>query len=407
MADIISNRAGRYVRQPTDYRAFIPAPLPPTAPPLESSGEIQCSLNDAALELGRLDGLTVNLPNPDLFLSMYVRKEALLSSQIEGTQASLDEVLEYEALSPTRKRAPEAADVIRYVAAMNFGLQRLRKMPLSLRLIREIHGELMKEGRGSNRMPGEFRTSQNWIGESGCTINTASFVPPPPHEMTVALADLEKLIHSRIAIPLLIKCALIHAQFETIHPFLDGNGRVGRLLITFLLCHEKAISRPLLYLSYFFKANRSEYYDRLNAIRFAGDWEGWIQFFLRGVAEVAQQATGTARKILSLREQHQQLIHTALPRAATNALRLLDHLYAKPYADANDVVGALHVSQPTANQLLTKLEKAGLLQEITRQSWGRLYSYREYLDLLKEGTEKLGPDAPQAASRGKSTKTHG
>jgi Fic family protein len=407
MADVISNRAGKYVRQPTNYRAFVPAPLPPSSPPLNASGKLQCLLNDAAIELGRLDGLTVNLPNPDLFLSMYVRKEALLSSQIEGTQASLDDVLEYEVASQHRERPSDAAEVVRYVAAMNYGLQRLKRLPLSLRLIREIHRELMKDGRGSNRMPGEFRTSQNWIGPQGSTIATASFVPPPPHEMQAALGELEKFLHSDVEIPLLIKCALVHAQFETIHPFLDGNGRIGRLLITFLLCHNAAMSRPLLYLSYFFKANREEYYNRLNAVRLQGEWEEWVQFFLRGVSEVAKQATETARKILTLRQQHQALIHRELPRGATNALRLLDQLYSRPYAGANEVISAIQVSQPTANALLAKLEKAGLLQEVTKQAWGRFYAYRPYLDLLREGTEQPSQNVAASPSSSKSIRTRG
>lgn len=384
-----SARAGRFVGQPTGYRAFIPAPLPPD-PPLLLDGEAQCLLNDAALELGRLDGIAVNLPNPDLFLSMYVRKEALLSSQIEGTQASLDDVLEYEVAADRRGRDAESVDVIRYVRAMNYGLERLKEdFPLSLRLIREIHRELLSDGRGSERMPGEFRESQNWIGAAGSTIDTASFVPPPPHEMTTALWELESFIHGGRSTPLLIRCAFVHAQFETIHPFLDGNGRVGRLLITFLLCHAGALRRPLLYLSYFFKARRQEYYERLNAVRLEGDWEGWVKFFLSGMVEVARQAATTAHRIIHLREAHQNLIRSAMPKAAMNGFRLLDRLYGQPYATAASVTDSLEVSQPTANGLLSRLESAGIVREVTKQSWGRVYVYQQYLDLLREGTEPI------------------
>jgi Fic family protein len=388
------HRAGRFVSQPAGYRAFIPAPLPPV-PPLSLDDEAQCLLNDAAFELGRLDGTAVNLPNPDLFLSMYVRKEAVLSSQIEGTQASLDDVLEYEITPHQLARDLDVAEVVRYVRAMNYGLDRLNEgFPLSLRLIREIHGELLSDGRGSERMPGEFRTSQNWIGTAGSTIATASFIPPPPHEMMTALWDLESFVHAARPIPLLIRCALVHAQFETIHPFLDGNGRVGRLLITFLLCHAGALRRPLLYLSYYFKARRQAYYDHLNAVRFEGDWEGWVKFFLAGVVEVARQAAGTARSIVALRGEHQALIGAAMPRAATNALRLLDHFYGHPYATAASVVGTLGVSQPTANNLLDRLEEAGILREVTKQAWGRTYVYQPYMDLLREGTEPIHREPP-------------
>lgn len=393
-----SNRSGRYISQSTGYRAFLPNPLPPV-PAVELDGEMQCALNDAALELGRLDGLTINLPNPDLFLSMYVRKEALLSSQIEGTQASLEDVLAYEAQANVGE-SNDAADVVNYVAAMNYGLERLRSLPLSLRLIREIHGKLLANSRGQEKRPGEFRTSQNWIGSSGSTIQNASFVPPPPHELPAALASLEKFVHSNEPIPALLRCALVHAQFETIHPFLDGNGRVGRLLITFLLCHDGILSRPLLYLSYYFKANRAEYYDRLNAVRFGGDWEGWLKFFLRGVIEVALQATATAKKVLELRREHMAIVTSARPKGATNALRLLDLLFDRPYQFSRLVSESLQVSTPTANALLSVFEQLGLVREMTQMSWGRVYSYHPYLELLREGTEIQRPSPMVKATGG-------
>jgi Fic family protein len=339
--------------------------------------------------LGRLEGLTVNLPNPNLFVSMYVRKEALLSSQIEGTQASLDDVLAYEVRRPDQPASQDAGEVVNYVRAMNFGLRRRATLPLSLRLIREIHAELLKGVRGGEptKLPGEFRTTQNWIGHPGCTLDQATFVPPPPHEMKAALYDLEKFLHSKRRLPVLVHCALAHAQFETIHPFVDGNGRVGRLLITFLLCHAGVLKRPLLYLSYYFKAHRQEYYDRLNAVRTAGDWEGWLRFLLRGVAEVAEQASQTAGQILALYQQHLRDIHRAFPRAAGSATRLLDHLFDRPYVTAASVSESLSVTAPTANKLIARFQGLGILRETTGQSYGRVFVFDPYLALLREGTQ--------------------
>jgi Fic family protein len=350
---------------------------------------MQQLLQNASLELGRLDGLGSILPNPDGFVTAFVRKEALLSSQIEGTQASLDDVLAFEAAEKTRasNERSGAPDVYRYVKAMKHGLGRLNELPLSLRLIKEIHGVLLDTGRGSDKSPGEFRKSQNWIGSPGCTLRDAAFVPPPPPEMNSALSDLEKYLHEDDGLPLLVKIALIHAQFETIHPFLDGNGRVGRLLITFLLCHAKVLRRPLLYLSYFFKQRRSEYYERLDAIRFAGEWEEWVMFFLQGIVEVAQQAVRAATRILELRQRHTDLIHRKLPRASTKAIQLLDYCFLHPYLTGSEATTFLHVSGPTARSQIEKLESLGILEEITRRNWGRIFAYREYIDVLREGTE--------------------
>ncbi|TAK67226.1 MAG: Fic family protein, partial [Dehalococcoidia bacterium] len=297
-----SHRAGRYVQQPTGYKAFVPAPLPPD-PPIDVDSAIVRLLSEANLAVGRLDGAAQTLPDPDLFVAMYVRQEAVLSSQIEGTQSTLDDVLAFELDAAGSRGLPQdVSEVVNYVHAMNYGLNRLASLPLSLRLIREIHGELLHEGRGSERSPGEFRQSQNWIGPANTPLNRALFVPPPVTEMNDALDNFERFLHERGDLPVLIHCGIAHAQFETIHPFLDGNGRVGRLLITFQLCHENVLQRPLLYLSNFLKRNRVEYYDRLMAVRTAGDWEGWLRFFLRGVAETAEEATLTARSIVSLRE---------------------------------------------------------------------------------------------------------
>jgi Fic family protein len=266
-------RAGRYVQQTTGYKAFIPEALPPQ-PDIEFDGELRTLLSQADRDIARLDAIAALLPNPDLFVAMYVRHEAVLSSQIEGTQSTLEDVLAFEAQGTSNDTPKDVEEVINYVRAMNHGLRRLNELPLSLRLVREIHGELMHNVRGGEKTPGEFRTSQNWIGPAGSTLTNASFVPPPPHELMNALGALEKFLHEgKTNTPLLIRCGLAHAQFETIHPFLDGNGRVGRLLITLILCEEQALSRPLLYLSVFLKAHRIEYYDRLTAIRNYGHWE--------------------------------------------------------------------------------------------------------------------------------------
>src|SRR6266568_9580869 len=300
------DRAGSYVSQIGGYKAFVPKPLPPD-PPIHLDSEMIVLLSQAAMSLGRLDGMSTTLPNVDLFVAMYVNKEAVLSSQIEGTQASLIDVLAFEADAAFPENPQDIEEVINYINALKYGLQRLNTLPLSLRLIREIHSLLLQGVRGANRHPGEFRTSQNWIGHLGGTIRTAKFVPPSPSDMNKALDDLEKFIHEELPLPLLLKVGLVHAQFETIHPFLDGNGRMGRLLITFILCSEGVLRKPLLYLSYFFKANRLEYYEYLQKIRDEGDWESWLKFFLRGVFEVAQEATTTARSIVQLRERHRNI----------------------------------------------------------------------------------------------------
>jgi Fic family protein len=291
------HRAGRYVQQPAGYRAFIPAPLPPD-PPLDLGGPLQSLLSDADYALGRLDGAVLTLPNPDLFVFMYVRKEAVLSSQIEGTQSSLQDLLAAEAklLDPAIPR--DVSEVANYVQAMHQGLARLAKLPVSTRLIREIHEALMQGVRGGKLTPGELRTSQNWIGPPGCTLREATFVPPPPNEVSQALADLERFLHAKDPPPSLVQVGLAHAQFETIHPFLDGNGRVGRLLVTFLLTERKLLTRPVLYLSHYFKSHRAEYYESLQAVRDSGEWEQWLAFFLRGVTEVSREATETAAAIL-------------------------------------------------------------------------------------------------------------
>jgi Fic family protein len=378
-----SKRAGRYVRQSTGYSAFIPCGLPPN-PTIQIDDELLTLLSKADRAIGRLDGSTEILPNPDLFVVMYVRKEAVLSSQIEGTQASLMEVLEFEEASTDVANPEDAQEVVNYVDAMNFGLERLKKLPLSLRLIREIHGKLMRGVRGAERTPGEFRRSQNWIGSPGCTLATAAFIPPPPHEMEVSLGNLVKFFHSDDPpIPYLIKAGLAHGQFETIHPFLDGNGRAGRLLITFMLCERKVLQRPLLYLSHYFKKHRTRYYDLLQAVRVDGDWEGWLKFFLRGVYEVAQEATFTARQIVVLREEHRTKIACEFRRTA-NAWKLLESLYHKPIVSVNGACAVTGLAFANANTLIQQFVKVGLLDEVTGSTRNRRFSYTPYLRLFDE-----------------------
>jgi len=374
-------RAGRYVRQPTGYDAFIPAPLPPK-PPVRISGKLQMLLSDATLALGRLDGSIHTLPNPDLFVLMYVRKEAVLSSQIEGTQSSLNDVLAAEAQILEATAPADVDEVLNYISAMSYGLKRLGELPVSVRLIKELHEKLMKGVRGSHLDPGETRRTQNWIGPSGVTLNDALFVPPPPSEIPRALGDLEQFLHSDPGVPLLIQIGLAHAQFETIHPFLDGNGRVGRLLVTFLLRQRNVLQKPVLYLSHFLKRHRQEYYERLQRTRDEGDWEGWLEFFLRGVSEVSVEATETARKILALRELHRTAITDNLGRAAGNGHKVLETLYVRPITNVTAVSKITGTSFAAANELVKKLTSIGILDEMTGQRRNRSFRYDDYINLF-------------------------
>jgi len=374
-------RTGQYVKQLTGYRAFIPAPLPPK-PPIQVDEAMLALLSLADQALGRLDGLTQTLPNPDLFVAMYVRREAVLSSQIEGTQSTLDDVLDFELDAKGRELPQDIEEIVNYVRAMNYGLERLANLPLSLRLIREIHGELLAGVRGSERLPGEFRSSQNWIGEAGAPISEAIFIPPPVPEMKQALDNLERFMHQERNMPLLIHCGLVHAQFESIHPFLDGNGRVGRLLITFLLCYRGVLHRPLLYLSLYLKKHRSKYYDRLMAIREEGDWEGWLKFFLQGVAKTAEEATHTANTIVDLQEKHRSLIQDH--DLGFNGLHLIELLFNRPLVNVNLVKNELDIAFATANNLIREFEKLGLLEETTGGQRNRRYRYTTYLNLFRD-----------------------
>jgi Fic family protein len=391
----IAPRAGRLVQQVEGHRAFIPAPLPPD-PPLEMSS-IQSALGRANLALGRLDGIVDVIPDPDFFVAMYVRREAVLSSQIEGTQSTLEDLLEVELAPSAPRKQSDVGEIVNYVRAMKHGLGRLDTLPLSLRLIREIHAELLSDGRGSRATPGEFRVTQNWIGPAGASLNEATFVPPPAHELGSALSDFERYLHGD-AQDRLVQAGLAHAQFETIHPFLDGNGRVGRLLITLLLVRDGVLRQPLLYLSHHFKRHRAEYYDRLTAIRLSGDWEGWMRFFLEGVATTAEEAKRTAEQIFALREEHRAL---AIDNAGPNGLKLLSAMFRQPLMNVRTAAGELGVTFATANKLVGRFEDLGLLREMTGQRRSRLFRYEPYLRLFDDPVTGAGDGAsdPEVTER--------
>ena len=382
-------RLGRYVVKnygDETVRAFVPPPLPPD-PPIRLAG-LQRLLDQANQSLGRLDGLASVLPNLSLFIYAYVRKEAVLSSQIEGTQSSLSDLLLFENDEAPGVPLNDVQEVSNYVAALNHGLNRLRgDFPLSLRLIREIHEVLLSKGRGSDRQPGEFRQSQNWIG--GARPGTAAFVPPPPELVVDCMGALEIFLHEeRPDLPLLIRAGLVHVQFETIHPFLDGNGRLGRLLITFLLCAAGVLREPILYLSLYFKQHRSAYYDLLDRVRAKGDWETWIEFFLTGVRDTAEQASAAARRILAVFENHRRKIE-ALGRPAASVLRVFEHMQRNPIVSIPGAAEKIGISAPTVAKSLEHMQQLGLLREITGRQRHRLFVYDAYLAILSEGTEPI------------------
>ena len=382
---------GTYVTTSTvgeSVRAFVPSPLPPD-PPLQLADRDHDLIDEANRALGRLDGIATLLPDVSLFLYFYVRKEAVLSSQIEGTQSSFSDLLLHEEdLAPGVPLA-DVEEVSNYVAAMNHGLKRLREdnFPLSLRLIREMHQVLLAQGRGSDKLPGEFRRSQNWLG--GTRPGNARFVPPPPNRVAGCMADLEKFLHDQPQrTPVLLKAALAHVQFETIHPFLDGNGRLGRLLITLILCAQGALTQPLLYLSLFFKQHRQEYYDRLDAVRVQGDWLGWLRFFLEGVQQTARQAAETTSQILSLFDEDRRKVK-ALGRKAGSAQRVLDQLCRRPITTIPHAAAQLHLTAPTVRNAVENLETLGIVREITGKQRDRIYLYDQYVRILDKGTEPL------------------
>lgn len=389
MSQLVTRTTGKMIKQMGGYQAFVPDDLPPE-PHIQYDDEMHDLLSRADRALGRLDGSIQSLPNPDLFVSMYVRKEAVLSSQIEGTQASFGDILEIEAQIFDPKRPKDTEEILNYISAMNYGLERLEELPMSLRLIREIHGRLMAGVRGQNATPGEFRTTQNWIGALGSRISDAIFVPPPPAALSAKLGQFETFMVATDRIPLLVRVALCHAQFETLHPFLDGNGRIGRLLITFTLCQKKILQKPVLYLSHYFKQHRSSYYDRLQSVRTCGDWEAWIKFFLRGIAEVSNEATETARKIVEMRQDHQQRLIESLGRGAANGLRFLDSLYQRPIFSVSGVSRHLNISSQAANNLINRILKLRIVTEITGQQRYRLFRYDPFIELFDDEIRELG-----------------
>jgi Fic family protein len=383
-----TSRLGTYVTTTVGgepLQAFVPPPLPP--PELELSGLYQ-HLDRANQAIGRLDGLTVLLPDARFLLYLYVRKEALVSSQIEGTQSSLTDLLLFENKAPTSVPKEDVEEVSNYVAAMQHGLRRLAGgFPLSLRLIREIHGILLRGGRGANKTPGEFRRSQNWVG--GTRPGDAAFVPPPPEQMMECLDSLERFLHDeKHRLPLLVQAGLVHAQFESIHPFLDGNGRLGRLLITLLLCAKGTMKEPLLYLSLYFKTHRSKYYDRLQRVRTEGAWEDWLEFFLEGAAATAHEAADTATRILRLFAADRTKIQK-LGRPAASVLRVHEYMLSKPIANIKFASKALKLSIPTVTGAFNHLVRIGAVEEITGKRRDRIFTYSRYFNIVSEGTEPL------------------
>ncbi len=373
-------RTGKYINQlqgDARYKAFIPNPLPFQ---LNPEDKLQSLLSRADLALGRLDGVADILPNVDFFIFMYMRKEATISSQIEGTQATFIDVLKREAKLEDTEIHKDVDEVINYITAMNYGLDRLKEFPLSLRLLKEIHKILLHGVRGEVKNPGEFRTSQNWIG--GPTIETATFVPPPAPDVMNLMGNLEEYMHRVGVTPVLIKTGLIHAQLETIHPFLDGNGRVGRLLNTFFLCQQRILRKPLLYLSDFFKRNRQTYYDRLNLLRERDDIEGWLEFFLQGITETSEKAVETARKVVKLREHGIKQV-AKLGRSTEKGMILYDYLFRTPMIRVKDVERIFDMKNPNALPLVSKFVDLGILRELTGFKRNRVFSFAEYISLFE------------------------
>ena len=377
---MVSTRAGRFRRQLTGFEVFMPKPLPPD-PPLRWDAGLLGLLSDATAAVGRLDGMAGSLPNPDLFVASYVRREAVLSSQIEGTQSSLDDVLAHEVAARTHQLPADIAETVNYVRAMDVGLRLLDELPLSGRLIRRVHGELMAGVRGQERSPGDFRRTQNWVGPAGCTLETAAFVPPTPQDLPAAVRDFEVFLNDS-AEPPLVLAGLAHAQFETIHPFLDGNGRVGRLLITLLLVERRVLARPLLYLSLFLKENRSEYYERLDAIRTQGDWEGWLRFFLTGVAVTANDAVRVARELSTLTEEHHRIATSQ--NFGKYGWPLLDLLAQQPIVTIKFASARLRSTPTTVGRLLDQMVSLGIVAELTERKRYRVYRYSPFLNVLND-----------------------
>lgn len=381
----MNNRAGAFVSNLTGemaYPSFRPAPLPPN-PPIALSGELVAKLVDANKKLAALDGLSARIPNMDLFVSMYVRKEALLSSQIEGTQCTLDDILNPLMEENTNRNV---SDVVNYIKATEFALNRLRSLPLCNRLIKETHAVLMEGVRGQEKSPGEFRYSQNWIGGQGSTIRNARYIPPNPEDMQTAMSDLEKYMNGDDSLDPLIQAALIHYQFETTHPFLDGNGRVGRLLITLFLMEKGILSHPALYISYFLKMNRIEYYDRMTQVRKTGDYEQWVMFFLQALSDSAGDAIQTIDALTALHNQSVAKLGAFSKRQQTNLLKLFAYIETNPIIDIQKTAAALGLSYNTVSKMVTILVDEGILRQTDKAGKAKIYSYADYLDILRKDT---------------------
>ena len=381
----MNNRAGAFVSNLTGemaYQSFRPAPLPPN-PPIALSGELVAKLIDANKKLAALDGLSARIPNMDLFVSMYVRKEALLSSQIEGTQCTLDDILNPLMEENTNRNV---SDVVNYIKATEFALNRLHSLPLCNRLIKETHAVLMEGVRGQEKSPGEFRYSQNWIGGQGSTIRNARYIPPNPEDMQTAMSDLEKYMNGDDSLDPLIQAALIHYQFETTHPFLDGNGRVGRLLITLFLMEKGILSHPALYISYFLKMNRIEYYDRMTQVRKTGDYEQWVMFFLQALSDSAGDAIQTIDALTALHNQSVAKLGAFSKRQQTNLLKLFAYIETNPIIDVQKTAAALGLSYNTVSKMVTILVDEGILLQTDKAGKAKIYSYADYLDILRKDT---------------------
>ena len=374
-------RSGKHINQlkgELTYKAFIPNYLPFS---LKKNPEIDILLSEANLRLGRLDGVSDIVPDIDFLTLIFGRKEATFSSQVEGTQATFADVLKAEAKVEDKDIPADVREIFNHISAMNYGIKELKKIPLSLRLIQGIHKRLLKGVRGQERQPGQFRKTQNWVG--GPTIQTAAYVPAPPQEILSLLGNLENFLHDKKPIPPLIKAALIHAQFENIHPFLDGNGRIGRLLVAFYLWHQKVLKHPILYLSVYFKKNQKDYYYWLNNFHEKDDIEGWIKFFLRGVITTAKEEFETAQKVLDLKEKDTQKITAELTRVSKNGLVLLKNLYKNPFVSLKSVVLFTGLSKSNAHYLLKRVEKTGILKALPSKPYRtKTYIYKEYMDLL-------------------------
>ena len=381
----MTNRAGTFVSNLSGemaYESFCPAPLPPN-PPIEVSGELLTKLIDANKKIATLEGLSSRIPNMGLFVSMYVRKEALLSSQIEGTQCTLEDILNPLIENNTNR---DVSDVVNYIRATEFALERLKTLPLCNRLIKETHAVLLESARGQEKNPGEFRYSQNWIGGQGSTLKNARYIPPNPEDMLTAMSDLEKYINSDDTLDPLIQAALIHYQFETTHPFLDGNGRVGRLLITLFLMEKGILSTPALYISYYLKMNRIEYYDRMIQVRRTGDYEQWISFFLQAFADSAEDAIHTIDRLTELHDKNLKLFDALTKRQRTSALKVFAYLESNPIIDIQKTATALEMSYNTVAKVVSILIDDGILEQTDKSGKAKIYSYIEYLNILRKYT---------------------